>query len=131
MAYSLLLLTLMVTGFFVYGHIQRRMFNTSLPPQPPSFPLIGNIHQFAPAAKRKALHLLLERWAREYGDIFRVQLGPVATYYLNTDIAVKVCYLLPSVNVSRVGLLMSARSLLTRTPHKVLIDLIGSRRVTS
>ncbi len=63
-----------------------------LPPLIPGYPLIGNIPQFAVADGRKAIHLLLGGWARREGcgDIFRVKLGPLTNYYLNSDVAVKV-----------------------------------------
>lgn len=42
-------------------------------PGPPGLPLLGNLFQMAPAK----LHLTLERWARQYGSPFRVQLGTI------------------------------------------------------
>ncbi len=41
-------------------------------PGPPALPLIGNLHQMDTAR----LHLDLERWAAQYGPLFRVRLGP-------------------------------------------------------
>jgi hypothetical protein len=32
----------------------------------------------------------MHRWAREHGEVFRVRLGPVTEYFLNSDRAVKV-----------------------------------------
>lgn len=78
---------------FVYQTLVRNKKGAKLPPQPPGLPILGNIHQFAAAAKNHVIHLKLEEWAREYGDIFRVKLGPVTTYYLNSDVAVKVSQL--------------------------------------
>ncbi len=41
-------------------------------PGPLRLPLIGNLHQISPST----LHLTLEDWADQYGDIFRVYFGP-------------------------------------------------------
>lgn len=41
-------------------------------PGPDRLPLIGNLHQLSPAT----LHLTLEKWADQYGDIYRVYFGP-------------------------------------------------------
>jgi hypothetical protein len=77
-------------GLVLYRSISQRKKNSKLPPRPPGLPMIGNIPQFAAAAKKSEIHLQLEDWAREYGDIFRVKLGPVELYYINTAAAVKV-----------------------------------------
>lgn len=61
-----------------------------LPPQPPGWPLIGNTIEFIRAANRGEMHLLLQRWAEEYGEVMRVQVGPMTNYYLNSPEAVKV-----------------------------------------
>lgn len=37
------------------------------------------------------MHLLLQKWAEEYGEILRLNLGPVTAYYVSSDVAVKVC----------------------------------------
>jgi len=41
-------------------------------PGPRSLPLLGNLHQL----HRERLHQDMENWAREYGPLFRVSLGP-------------------------------------------------------
>lgn len=61
-----------------------------LPPKPPGLPLIGNTIEFVMAANKGAMHLLLGQWAERYGEIVRVQVGPMTSYYLNSDEAVKV-----------------------------------------
>ena len=60
-----------------------------LPPRPRGLPVIGNTVEFISAAKDHTMHLLLQRWSKEYGDVIRVQIGPVTEYYLNSDRAVK------------------------------------------
>ena len=43
-------------------------------PGPPRLPLLGNLLQIKPPR----LHLQLEDWARQYGPVYRLQLGPKA-----------------------------------------------------
>ncbi len=45
-------------------------------PTPPRLPLIGNAHQMLRTSR---LHLVAEEWARRYGPIVRVQVGPRRT----------------------------------------------------
>lgn len=61
-----------------------------LPPQPKGSPILGNLSQVIAASKESLQHLLMHRWAREHGEVFRVRLGPVTEYFLNSDRAVKV-----------------------------------------
>jgi hypothetical protein len=91
MAYGIQMIgAVFLLGFVLYCSISQRKRNSKLPPRPPGLPLVGNIPQFATAAKKSEIHLQLGEWARGYGDIFRVKLGPVELYYLNTAAAVKV-----------------------------------------
>ena len=41
-------------------------------PGPPGLPLLGNLHQ----VKFPQLHTWFEKQATEYGDVFKVKLGP-------------------------------------------------------
>ncbi|XYH98643.1 cytochrome P450 [Sorangium sp. So ce1128] len=41
-------------------------------PGPPKLPLVGNLLEVRPTT----LHLTLERWSREYGDLYRFWMGP-------------------------------------------------------
>lgn len=77
--------------FLVHRYLQKRN-KLPLPPKPPGWPIIGNTIEFINAAKDGAMHLLLAKWAREYGEIIRVQVGPVTNFYLNSDHAVKVVF---------------------------------------
>jgi hypothetical protein len=61
-----------------------------LPPSPPGIPILGNLVEFVKHAKQASQHLLLQRWAEEYGDIIGVKIGPMTEYYLSSDRAVKV-----------------------------------------
>lgn len=61
-----------------------------LPPGPAGIPLLGNIADIVRESKKGQQHLLIQQWARKYGDIFKVQIGPHTEYYLNSDRAVKV-----------------------------------------
>jgi Cytochrome P450 len=60
-----------------------------LPPKPPGVPILGNLPEFIKAAVKGEMHLLLQKWTEEYGEIVRVQLGPITAYYVGSDVAVK------------------------------------------
>jgi hypothetical protein len=62
-----------------------------LPPQPRGSLMLGNLSEVIKASTETLQHLLMQGWAQEYGEIFRVRLGPVTEYFLNSDQAVKVC----------------------------------------
>ncbi|KAL2794585.1 cytochrome P450 [Aspergillus keveii] len=47
-----------------------------LPPQPKGNLILGNLLQVIAASKESLQHLLMHRWAREHGEVFRVRLGP-------------------------------------------------------
>ncbi|GME28030.1 cytochrome P450 [Neofusicoccum parvum] len=44
------------------------------------------------AGKEGTLHLLMEKWARQHGEIFRVRSGIVTEYFINSDKAVKAIF---------------------------------------
>lgn len=50
---------------------------------PPGLPITGNTHQIKPQPQRQ-----MEAWARQYGELFRIQLGPNTWVYLNSPEAV-------------------------------------------
>ncbi|KAJ6017973.1 cytochrome P450 [Penicillium sp. IBT 35674x] len=82
---------LSITVFLTYktwhNYVQRGKL--PLPPSPPGIPILGNLIEFVKDAKKASQHLLLQRWAEEYGDILGVKLGPMTEYYLSSDRAVK------------------------------------------
>lgn len=53
-----------------------------LPPMPPGFPLVGNLPQLQKAGKTREEHLLFQRWAEEYGPLYRVKIGLFTQYVL-------------------------------------------------
>lgn len=83
---------LFLIGLCIYAVVSRikNRRRLPLPPKPRGFPVLGNTIDFVQAAKKKEIHLLLQKWAEQYGEIMRVQVGPMTSYYLNSDQAVKV-----------------------------------------
>ena len=63
---SLLLLILRRLVF-----IGTRPWNKNYPPGPLALPIIGNLHQLP----KKDIHLAYQKWAKQYGPIFSLQLG--------------------------------------------------------
>ncbi|CUA66986.1 O-methylsterigmatocystin oxidoreductase [Rhizoctonia solani] len=55
---------------------------TYLPPGPPTVPLLGNLHEFP----KTEAHLKLTEWARIYGGIYSLKMGP-GTAIVITDVA--------------------------------------------
>ncbi|KAH7089851.1 cytochrome P450 [Paraphoma chrysanthemicola] len=60
-----------------------------LPPKAPGLPIVGSLPDILAATKVGQQHLLFGKWARQYGEIVRVQAGPFTQYFLNSDAAVK------------------------------------------
>ncbi|CAL1705110.1 unnamed protein product [Somion occarium] len=67
-----------------------------LPPGPPTFPLIGNLHQFPTSFA----HLKFTKWAQVYGDIISVKLGPQTVIVLSSPRLVHECIDLRSATTS-------------------------------
>lgn len=89
---AVVFLSLLLSGLCVYAaisHVRNRR-KLPLPPKPRGLPVLGNTIDFVRAAKKNEIHLLLQKWAEQYGEIMRVQVGPMTSYYLNSDQAVKV-----------------------------------------
>ncbi|KAF2099884.1 putative O-methylsterigmatocystin oxidoreductase [Rhizodiscina lignyota] len=77
-------------------------------PGPKGLPFIGNIHQLKPQPQRQ-----MEAWAKEYGELFQVQLG------WNTWV-----YLCSPESVKEIMDRQSAKSS-SRTPSPVVSDLVS------
>lgn len=88
---ALLLALLAILSYFLYQWRTSGKDKVPLPPMPPGVPILGNLPEFIKAAAKGEMHLLLQKWAEEYGEILRLNLGPVTAYYVSSDIAVKVC----------------------------------------
>ncbi|KAI0869338.1 cytochrome P450 [Hypoxylon argillaceum] len=55
------------------------------PPGPPTLPVLGNLHQLP----KTNGHLQFQKWAREYGPVYSLMLGPKVMIVLSSDQAVK------------------------------------------
>ncbi|KAJ7586994.1 cytochrome P450 [Mycena floridula] len=70
--------------------ILKKLFNIGkrekgLPPGPPTVPILGNVHLFP----TEFAHYRLTEWAREYGAIYSLKLGPGTAIVLSSAAAVK------------------------------------------
>ncbi|OAG07382.1 cytochrome P450 [Paraphaeosphaeria sporulosa] len=63
-----------------------------LPPKPPGIPFLGNAIDVLRSTKSNSQHLLFGQYARDYGEIFHVQVGPFTQYFINSDEAVKAIF---------------------------------------
>jgi len=63
-----------------------------LPPGPTGYPLIGSLPDLLSRLKTSTQHLLFNEWARQYGEIYKVNLGFVTQYMVNTDVAAKAIF---------------------------------------
>lgn len=77
-------------------------------PGPAGLPLIGNVHQIS-----KHPHHDYMRWAKEYGEIYKLRLGWYDWYMLNTPEAVKDVLDRQSVSTS------------SRMPMPVIMDVLS------
>lgn len=83
----LYVLPLVLVGAFIYfyrktsQHIPKGL---SAAPGPKPLPLIGNAHQLGPYPHRQ-----IQRWAQEYGEIYKIRLGWNDWYMLCSPSAVK------------------------------------------
>ncbi|KAK5116576.1 hypothetical protein LTR85_009201 [Meristemomyces frigidus] len=84
--------------FIVYllaQHVQDRIRDSKLlplPPGPNGLPVIGNLLDILKEVKVGSQHLLFEKWARQYGELYRVKVGPFTQYMVNSDQAVKAIF---------------------------------------
>ncbi|KAG8864432.1 hypothetical protein FRB97_005035, partial [Tulasnella sp. 331] len=56
-----------------------------LPPGPPTVPLLGNLNIFP----KEFAHYKFTEWAREYGDVYSLKIGPATAIVLSSAPAVK------------------------------------------
>lgn len=63
-----------------------------MPPKPTGVPLLGNALDVIGSTKTSSQHLLFGKYAREHGEIVRVQIGPFTQYFINSDEAVKAIF---------------------------------------
>ncbi|KAF2033419.1 cytochrome P450 [Setomelanomma holmii] len=85
------LILIAIAGVFLF-RIQQWLQDREklpLPPRAPGLPLIGSMPDIIAATKTGQQHLLFGNWAREFGEIVRVEAGPFTQYFLNSDAAVK------------------------------------------
>ncbi|KAF5715048.1 cytochrome P450 monooxygenase [Fusarium mundagurra] len=82
--------------FLVKKAISRRRETKGLLPLPPSPPstniIAGHLPTVLKAAKEHRQHLLFQKWAEEYGEVFFVQLGTIQEYFINSDQAVRAIF---------------------------------------
>jgi len=85
-------LAILYALFTVFQNVQRRREDAKklpLPPRPPGHFLLGNLPEVLKATGTHTQHLLFHKWAKQYGEIFRVKVGPLTEYFINSDMAVK------------------------------------------
>ena len=89
---SIQLAVFIAFAFLFYKMITNAVGNKKqlpLPPAPAGYPFIGNLIDMAKAGPQT--HLQLFKWAQQHGEVFRIQVGPITEYFLNSDAIVKVC----------------------------------------
>ncbi|THU86337.1 cytochrome P450 [Dendrothele bispora CBS 962.96] len=82
---ELLLLTGSLLIVLLYRLYRIGSRDSTLPPGPPTVPLLGNIHVFP----SQSIHLKLSEWARKYGDFYSLKMGPETFIILSSAKAVK------------------------------------------
>ncbi|KAF5962690.1 oxidoreductase, partial [Fusarium bulbicola] len=91
-ALAVLSLVLVLVRKAISRHKETRTL-LPLPPSPPSTNIIaGHLPTVLKAAKEHRQHLLFQRWAQEYGEVFFVQLGTIQEYFINSDQAVRAIF---------------------------------------
>ena len=58
--------------FLTVAWLRRHHRPKNLPPGPPAWPIVGNAH----ALLKGQLHYILDEWAKYYGSVTRIWLGP-------------------------------------------------------
>ncbi|KAF5529753.1 cytochrome P450 [Fusarium mexicanum] len=91
-ALAVLSLVLVLVRKAISRHKETRTL-LPLPPSPPSTNIVaGHLPTVLKAAKEHRQHLLFQRWAQEYGEVFFVQLGTIQEYFINSDQAVRAIF---------------------------------------
>ncbi|KAI7738018.1 hypothetical protein M8C21_003863 [Ambrosia artemisiifolia] len=81
---ALIIFSLIVSSlvfFATYWALIKSKTSKNLPPGPPKFPILGNIHQLGGP---EGPHRVLKNMARKYGPIMHLQLGQVPTVIVST-----------------------------------------------
>jgi hypothetical protein len=83
---SLLLPLAVILAITLLSHRRRPPKGYRLVPGPKGVPILGNTLQIPPdRAEKKFME-----WAREYGELFRIQMGWNEWVFVNSDVATKV-----------------------------------------
>ncbi|KAF2163075.1 hypothetical protein M409DRAFT_26521 [Zasmidium cellare ATCC 36951] len=88
-------LVILTICYFLAAHILRSYRSRNklpLPPGPRGLPLIAKLPEVIAASKTGEQHLLFQRWAREYGDVYKIELSPFTQYMVSSDVAVKAIF---------------------------------------
>ncbi|EXJ54354.1 hypothetical protein A1O7_09693 [Cladophialophora yegresii CBS 114405] len=75
----------LVVAFVLYAFLFIGRREKGLPPGPPTAPIIGNLHQIP----TKGSYLTFTAWARQYGGIFSLKLGPGTAIVLTSRTHIK------------------------------------------
>ncbi|EIN06320.1 cytochrome P450 [Punctularia strigosozonata HHB-11173 SS5] len=78
-------IALCALGYLIVRLSQTSRRRKGLPPGPPTLPLLGNLHLYSP----RLTYLLYTDWAKKYGDVFSLILGPVLVVVLSSADAVR------------------------------------------
>lgn len=99
--------------YLSFNYIQQKLHERHLlplPPGPKGKPFIGNLPEVIAASKIGEQHLLFEKWAREYGELYKVKVGPFTQYMVSSDLAVKAIFEKPAaVSANRPTWLVSSQ----------------------
>ncbi|THV06966.1 cytochrome P450 [Dendrothele bispora CBS 962.96] len=88
MTTELSLLTVSLLIVFLYQLYRIGSRDSTLPPGPPTVPLLGYKAKFSSDCFR-SIHLKLSEWARKYGDFYSLKMGPETFIILTSAKAVK------------------------------------------
>jgi len=72
-----------LTALYLALFVGRR--EAKLPPGPPTLPILGNLHQIP----TKRTHLQFRKWAKQYGDIFSLKVGPATSIVISSPRLIK------------------------------------------